>query len=245
IERNLLLVKVAKSKLARRRDDKNDKVTKPEELVRLYDLLLQNTADLSDLVSSGRDKKPEEVSFAEECECKTLAFRAERCFYVAKSYSVAGKRAEAYALYHHVRNLAEDALRKFKMLNGDYKNMIKDLEDLCKECRSNSCIEHALGIMEENKDQENISKRISNISLTGSERLEKFLLDKLDAYESAVGDSNVKCAPRIAPFPLAFQAISRTPIVLDLAYNHIEFPSLESRMKKGKQKGGFMSRIWG
>ena len=41
IERNLLLVKVAKSKLARRRDDKNDKVTKPEELVRLYDLLLQ------------------------------------------------------------------------------------------------------------------------------------------------------------------------------------------------------------
>ncbi|MED6169352.1 hypothetical protein PIB30_020658 [Stylosanthes scabra] len=121
IERNLLLVKVAKSKLARRRDDKNDKVTKPEELVRLYDLLLQNTADLSDLVSSGRDKKPEEVSFAEECECKTLAFRAERCFYVAKSYSVAGKRAEAYALYHHVRNLAEDALRRFKTLNSDYQ----------------------------------------------------------------------------------------------------------------------------
>ncbi|RYR44894.1 hypothetical protein Ahy_A08g041170 isoform C [Arachis hypogaea] len=252
IERNLLLVKVAKSKLARRRDDKNDKVTKPEELVRLYDLLLQNTADLSDLVSSGRDKKPEEVSFADECACKTLAFRAERCFYVAKSYSVAGKRAEAYALYHHVRNLAEDALRKFKSLNGDYKcvlnptcwqNMIKDLEELCKQCRSNSCIEHALGIMEENKDQENISERISNISLTGAERLEKFLLDKLDVYESAVGDSNVKCAPRIASFPPPFQAISRTPIVLDLAYNNIEFPSLESRMKK--QKGGFMSRIWG
>lgn len=41
IERNLLLVKVAKSKLAKRNDDKNEKVTKPEELVRLYDLLLQ------------------------------------------------------------------------------------------------------------------------------------------------------------------------------------------------------------
>ena len=35
-------------------------------------------ADLSDLVSSGRDKKPEEVSFSEECACKSLAFRAER-----------------------------------------------------------------------------------------------------------------------------------------------------------------------
>ena len=38
----------------------------------------QNTADLSDLVSSGRDKNPEEVSFSEECACKSLAFRAER-----------------------------------------------------------------------------------------------------------------------------------------------------------------------
>ncbi|CAJ2676699.1 signal recognition particle subunit SRP68 [Trifolium pratense] len=246
IERNLLLVKVAKSKLAKRNDDKNEKVTKPEELVRLYDLLLQNTSDLSDLVSSGRDQKPEEVSFAEECSFKTLAFRAERCFYVAKSYSVAGKRAEAYALYCRARSLAEDALKKLQTLDGNNKTMIKELEVFSNECRSNSCIEHALGIMEEKKTQENISEGISNISLTGAERLEKFLLEKLDVYESAVGDSNVKSAPRIAPFPPAFQAIARNPIVLDLAYNTIEFPSIENRMKKDKRaKGGFISRIFG
>ncbi|KAG5041379.1 hypothetical protein JHK85_013855 [Glycine max] len=246
IDRNLLLVKVAKSKLAKRHDDKNEKLTKPEELVRLYDLLLQNTGDLSDLVSSGRDKKPEEVIFAEVCSCKSLAFRAQRCFYVAKSYSVAGKRAEAYALYCRARNLADDALKKFQMLDGDNKTMMKELEDLCNECRSNSCIEHALGIMEEKKTQENLSERVSNISLTGTERLEKFLLEKLDVYESAVGDSNVKCTPRIAGFPPAFQAISRNPIVLDLAYNMIEFPPIENRMKKDrKAKGGFISRIFG
>ena len=39
---------------------------------------LQSTADLSDLVSSGRDRKPEEVAFADDCELKSLAFRAER-----------------------------------------------------------------------------------------------------------------------------------------------------------------------
>lgn len=246
IERNLLLVKVAKSKLAKRNDDKNEKLTKPEELVRLYDLLLQNTSDLSDLVSSGRDQKPEEVSFAEECSCKSLAFRAERCFYVAKSYSVAGKRAEAYALYCRARSLAEDALGKLQKLDGNSKTMVKELEVLCNECRSNSCIEHALGIMEEKRTQENISEGISNISLTGAERLEKFLLEKLDVYESAVGDSNVKSAPRIAPFPPAFQAIARNPIVLDLAYNTIEFPDIQNRMKKDKRaKGGFISRIFG
>ncbi|KAF3948224.1 hypothetical protein CMV_025754 [Castanea mollissima] len=232
IERNQLLVTLAKSKLTRRRDDKNEKVTKPEELVRLYDLLLQNTADLSDLVSSGRDRKPEELAFSEECALKSLSFRAE---------SLAGKRAEAYALYCRARSLAEDVLQKFRTLNEN-DQIIKELKMLCDECRSNSCIEHATGIMEEVKAPENLSKRVSNLSLTGADKkLEKYLLEKLDSYESAVGDSNVKGVSRIEVFPPAFQAIPRNPIVLDLAYNFIEFPSLESRMKK--EKKGFL-RLW-
>ncbi|KAI3519001.1 hypothetical protein L1887_07961 [Cichorium endivia] len=57
IDCNQLLVSVAKSKLSKTRDEKNEKVTKPEELVRLNDLLLQNTADLADMLRSGRDRK--------------------------------------------------------------------------------------------------------------------------------------------------------------------------------------------
>lgn len=73
-------------------------------------------------------------------------------------------------------------------------------------------------------------------------QLDKFLLEKLEAYESAVGDSRAKNVPRIEAFPPAFQAIPRNPIVLDLAYNFIDFPSLENRMKKDKK--GFISRLW-
>ncbi|GJS87202.1 DNA-directed DNA polymerase [Tanacetum coccineum] len=47
IERNQLLVSIAKSKLGKSLDEKNEKVTKPEEFVRLCDLL-QNISDLSD-----------------------------------------------------------------------------------------------------------------------------------------------------------------------------------------------------
>ncbi|KAK4569235.1 hypothetical protein RGQ29_004580 [Quercus rubra] len=217
--------------------------SKPEELVRLYDLLLQNTADLSDLVSSGRDRKPEELAFSEECALKSLSFPAERCFYLAKSYSLAGKRAEAYALYCRARSLAEDALQKFRTLNeNDQDYIIKELKMLCDECRSNSCIEHATGIIEEVKAPENLSKRVANLSLTGvDKKLVKYLLEKLNSYESAVGDSNVEGVSRIEVFPPAFQAIPQNPIVLDLAYNFIEFPSLESRMKK--EKKGFL-RLW-
>ncbi|GFZ08033.1 signal recognition particle-related [Actinidia rufa] len=243
VERNQLLVSLAKSKLSKTRDDKNEKVTKPEELVRLYDLLLQNTSDLLDLVSSGRDRKPEELAFGEECELKNLVFRAERCFYLAKSYSVAGKRAEAYALYCRARSVAYDSLKKLQSLANADQVMVKELKTLCDDSRSSSCIEHATGIIEEEKAPETLSKRISTISLTGADKkLEKFLTDKLETYESAVGDSNTKGVPRIESFPPAFQATPRNPIILDLAYNTIEFPSLENRMKKDKK--GFMSRLW-
>ncbi|KAM3320240.1 hypothetical protein CQW23_07391 [Capsicum baccatum] len=243
IERNQLLVKIAKSKLNKVRDDKNEKVTKPEELVRLYDLLLQNTADLSDLVSSGRDRKLEEVALAEECELKSMVFRAERCFYLAKSYSLAGKRTEAYALYSRARSLADAALMKLQSANAADQVMIKELRTLYNEIRSNSCVEHAKGIMEEENAPENLSKKISNISLTGADKkMEKLLMEKMDMYESAVGGANMKVVPRIETFPPAFQSVPRNPIVLDLAYNLIEFPSLDARMKKDKK--GFISRFW-
>ncbi|KAH9623709.1 hypothetical protein KSS87_013423, partial [Heliosperma pusillum] len=231
IERNQLLVKIAKSKLTRSRDDRNEKVTKPEELVRLYDLLLQNVADLSDLVTSGRDSRPGEIVFADECTLKSSVFRAERCFYLAKSYSLAGKRAEAYALYSRALSIAEDVLQA--MVNVE-PVMMEELRTFHRECRSNICIEHATGIIEEQKVPENLSKKMSNMTLAGTDKKDKFLAEKLDEYEAVISEPNTKAPPRIDAFPPAFQTIPRNPIVLDLAYNMIEFPSLENRMKKAR-----------
>ncbi|KAM0033288.1 putative signal recognition particle subunit SRP68, SRP68 domain superfamily [Helianthus debilis subsp. tardiflorus] len=240
IERNQLLVSIAKSKLSKAQ---NEKVTKPEELVRLFDLLLQNTSDLSDLLSSGRDRKEEEVALIEECEIKELIFRAERCFFLAKSYSSAGKRTEAYSLFSFARSLAENALKKLRSATSRDQVTIKELETLYNNCRSNSCIEHAMGIMEHEKAPEDLSKKISTVSISGTDRkAEKFLIEKLDSYESAVGDSSTKVAPRIAAYQPSFQAIARSPIVLDLAYNSIDFPSIDNRMKQDKK--GFISRLW-
>ena len=65
----------------------------------------------------------------------------------------------------------------------------------------------------------------------------------LEVYESAVGDPSLKSVPRIERFPPLFQAVPCNPIVLDIAYNSIEFPSLENRIKKDKK--GIFSRLWG
>ncbi|CAL5396949.1 unnamed protein product [Camellia sinensis] len=70
----------------------------------------------------------------------------EGCFYLATSYSLAGKRTEAYALYCRAHSLANDALKKFKSLTTADQVMIKKLKMLYDDSRSNSCIEHATGI---------------------------------------------------------------------------------------------------
>ncbi|KAM3255777.1 hypothetical protein ACQJBY_048763 [Aegilops geniculata] len=254
IERNQLLVSIAKSKFAKHRDEKNEKVTKPEELVRLYDLLIQNTTDLTDLVSSGRDKNEEENAFVHEYELKDLAFRAERCFYLAKSYSSVGKRAEAYALFCYARSLADSALQELansphKVLESNsnaltLQTLIQDLEALSFNCRSNSCIEHATGIMEDESAPERLSKGVSTISLGDDKRKDtKYLLDILGSYESALGEQSAKAPCRISQFPPPFQSVPCNPIVLDMAYNTIEFPNIENRMKK--EKKGLLRRFWG
>ncbi|PHT88986.1 hypothetical protein T459_04099 [Capsicum annuum] len=68
-------------------------------------------------------------------------------------------------------------------------------------------------------------------------------MEKLDTYESAIGEANMKVVPQIENFPPAFQPVPRNPIVLDLAYDLIEFPSLDAHLRKDKK--GFISRLWG
>lgn len=47
-----------------------------------------------------------------------LPYNLCRCFYLARSYSLAGKRTEAYILYGKARSLADTALKKLQSSNN-------------------------------------------------------------------------------------------------------------------------------
>uniref|UniRef100_A0A803NDH6 Signal recognition particle subunit SRP68 n=1 Tax=Chenopodium quinoa TaxID=63459 RepID=A0A803NDH6_CHEQI len=144
-----------------------------------------NLADLSDLVTSGRDSKGEEVAFAEECTLKSA--------FTWRNPTVwREKRAEAYALYSRALSVTENALQKLQSVENSEQGMMAELKALHQQCRSNICIEHATGILEEQKIPEKLSKKISNMSLTGADKKDKLLAEKLDVYEPAVSDSNTK-----------------------------------------------------
>jgi len=249
MERNQLLVSLVKSKLSRQHqglhEDKSEKITKPEELVRLFDTIVQNVTDLSDLATSGRDRNAEEETFAEEMAVKSLGFRAERCFYLAKSYSLAGKHTEAYALFSRAHEHAESALQGYRQLKNPNNSAMQELKELSDHCRAQRCLEHAMEIAEAGKVQDNISKGVSAISLINAENkaCEQYLYERLDVYESAVGAPESKESPHIEKFPPSFQAVPCKPIVLDTAVNAIEFPSLENHLKREDKKSLF-GRWW-
>ncbi|KAH9295427.1 hypothetical protein KI387_039015, partial [Taxus chinensis] len=167
------------------------------------------------------------------------------CFYVAKSYSLAGKRAEAYALFSRAREHADSAIQSYQPLKGSNTIAVQELKELSDHCRTQKCLEHAMEVAETGKVQDKIFKGVSAISLTDADKKvsSKYLLERLDSYESAVGTAESKETPHIEKFPPLFQSVPCKPIVLDTAINVIEFPSLEGRVKKEEKKSLF-GRWW-
>eukprot|EP00249_Psilotum_nudum_P017730 c26463_g1_i1 orf=110-1942(+) len=249
IDRNKLLVTHAKNRLNRHqsggKEDKGEKIAKPEELVHLYSTLIQNVTDLSDLTTSGRERSIDEISFAMELDAKRLTFQAERCFYLAQSYSLAGKYAEAYVLFCRAREHVDLALESCQHLKSFDEEALQELKDLLDRCRAQCCLVHATGVAEAAKIQESLQRGVASISLKHESLSQKektgYLLDRLDKYEPAITIFGSKEPPRIAQLPPSFQVVPCKPIVLDTAINSIDFPSLEGRLRKEDKRKGLFS----
>ena len=71
IERNLLLIDIAKGNL-KGRGRTGGKASKPDDLVRLYETLIENNDDLNELAPEG------DVDYAKEVAAKALSYKAMR-----------------------------------------------------------------------------------------------------------------------------------------------------------------------
>ncbi|MCO5602232.1 hypothetical protein L7F22_056360 [Adiantum nelumboides] len=252
MNRNLVLVTISKSRFSKQqqhllKEEKSDKSTKPQELVRLYDLLVQNLTDLLDLVTSGREQNIEETVFAADLGARKFLFQAERCFYLAHVHLAAAKYAQSYILYRRACEYSEISLKEYQQIKSqqasfEHQDVIEELERLSKECRIQSCLVHALGISEASKVQRSLQNGVAKMSLNKDDPKTKkagFLLERADDYEPMVALPGYKEPPRIIQLPPAFQAVACKPIVLDTAINAIVFPSLEAHLRKEDKKKGF------
>lgn len=237
INRNLHIIDNLLPNLGMEADGKT-KVTKPQDLARLFDGIIQMLNEL--LTLPGLE---EDVAFQFEVEAKIAFYKASRCFYVAFSYAQAKRWQESAALYERCLTYADAAVKGWSNIpdSKEKQEALAKMKELRQQVESKKYGLHAASILDV---AEGATGAVAN------QRPTKPLLDRLDEYvedpallggrgsaigNSASSSSSSKTQPNLVPFPPEFQPITCKPIFFDLALNNLEFPPLQHKMEQSKK----------
>ncbi|XP_045772074.1 signal recognition particle subunit SRP68 [Maniola jurtina] len=212
IERNNLLVQQAEE--ARKNNVQIDgKKVRPQDLTRLYEIILQNYAELQQLPGFEND-----TAYQKEIETELKAYRAFRCYYIAQVLTGLRRFREALAMLERCSTYTTESLAS-KLLD---KQLLEKLRVLQKDIESCKFEVHADSVLEDD-DEDEESKYTSGKSFKDK----KPLVDRLDDYreESQVLTKN----PNIFKMPPPMEAVPCKPLFFDLACNFIEFPNLDDK----------------
>ncbi|KAL5018150.1 hypothetical protein ScPMuIL_003872 [Solemya velum] len=232
VSRNLLLIEKLNQNLptGSSQQQEGKKITKPQDLVRLYDIITQSLNEV--LILPGLE---EDAALEHDISVRILGFKAFRSFYIAMSYAGMKKWTEASALYERVLSTAEDALAGYKKLptSSAYKSEVSSLTALMKQVDSLKYSCQASSILDTGDLSDNMPRTV-NHKQPLSQRLDQYIEDS-----SLTGKK-----PNIVSFPPDFQPIPCRPLFFDLALNHVEMPSLEDKMEQ-KKGGGITGLVKG
>lgn len=228
VKRNESMAHTLQAKLKETGADENKRGPRPQDLIRLYDIILQSLAELSTLQGLEDDH-----TFQKEVSLKTLVYKAYRCFFIAQSYVLVKKWSEALVLYERVLKYAKEVQSKAKSLNNSLKDL-PDIQELIAEVNAEKYSLQAAAILDTDEAPEVSSQHQVKDNMPLCERLENFHLDK-----TLVGKH-----PNLVQFPPEFQPIPCKPLFFDLALNHVAFPPLDDKVEQ-KGKGGLTGYIKG
>uniref|UniRef100_A0AAY4A8Q3 Signal recognition particle subunit SRP68 n=1 Tax=Denticeps clupeoides TaxID=299321 RepID=A0AAY4A8Q3_9TELE len=216
VRRNESMAQVLQAKLKEPQTDESKRGPRPQDLIRLYDIILQVPARPT----------PPHVS-------SSRVPHVTLCFFIAQSYVLVKKWSEALVLYERVLKYAREVQSKAKNLNNSLKDL-PDVQELIAEVNAEKYSLQAAAIL----DTEDVAETPSQLQVKDntplSERLENFHLDP----------ALVSKQPNLVQFPPEFQPVPCKPLFFDLALNHVTFPPLEDHVEQ-KGKGGLTGYIKG
>ncbi|XP_039880696.1 signal recognition particle subunit SRP68 [Simochromis diagramma] len=227
VKRNESMAHTLQAKLKEPEADENKRGPRPQDLIRLYDIILQSLAELSTLQGLEDDH-----TFQKEVSLKTLVYKAYRCFFIAQSYVLVKKWSEALVLYERVLKYAKEVQSKAKSLNNSLKDL-PDVQELIAEVNAEKYSLQAAAILDTDEIVE-VPQQLVKDNTPLCDHLETFRFDP-----SLVGKQ-----PSLVQFPPDFQPIPCKPLFFDLALNHVAFPPLDDKVEQ-KGKGGLTGYIKG
>lgn len=236
LDRNLLLVGSMIDKLLdEEKDKKKDKKksTTPVDVVRLYEVILQNIGDLQQMPGVEENDK-----LVKELNAKAAAYKAHRCYYLAKEYTSQGQWKESLALFDRAETLVNAAKKELAVFKLNQE--ITGMDQIVKSIRQAKCVSKAQFILskaKQNQDDDVFETRSNATQQQGaeSEQGKVEVLARLDSFQV-----ERKGKPFLVNFPPNFESIPAKPIFFDVANNNIKYPDLKSKLAAEK-KGGWFS----
>ncbi|KAF6718898.1 Signal recognition particle subunit SRP68 [Oryzias melastigma] len=228
VKRNESMAHTLQVQLKETGADESKRGPRPQDLIRLYDIILQSLAELSTLPGLEDDHV-----FQKEVSLKTLVYKAYRCFFIAQSYVLVKKWSEALVLYERVLKYAKEVQSKAKSLSSSLKDL-PDVQELIAEVNAEKYSLQAAAILDKDETAEVTAPHQLKDNTPLCEHLETFRIDS-----ALVGKH-----PNLVPFPPDFQPIPCKPLFFDLALNHVTFPPLDDKVEQ-KGKGGLTGYIKG
>lgn len=208
------------------------KIARPEDLVRLYDIILQNYADLRDINSLDKDGDTYQM-----IDINTMFYRAKRCFYIAECHLGQSNWLNAIVLYDKCSQHIDLTLEAANAVNSKITQMIiEDLQALSKQIYSQRCSAQASAFLQ----TQLIDEEMKEITASDKNRM---LLESLEEFKLLKNENEL---PTLATLPPDFQTIPSKPTFFDISLNHIEFPNLDDRVEKESSGlSSFTKWIWG
>ncbi|XP_069685140.1 signal recognition particle subunit SRP68 [Periplaneta americana] len=245
IQRNLLMVESAQCALS----DKNEgggegRRTRPQDLTRLYEIILQNYGELQQLPGL-----EDNLQYQQEIETKTKAYRAFRCFYIAQSLVGLRRWREGMALYQRAEQYVKEALGANNASQALDNKLCNQLKTLKHDIEGQVFSAHAHSVLEGEGIQDEDGGAVQ-VGTKTNYRSKKPLFERLGEYRE--DPSLVSRTPNVYKLPPDMRPIPCKPLFFDLAFNFVEFPSLEDKTEAaaGGKKGGagltgFVKGLWG
>lgn len=222
LERNLCLVAQAKQNMEESAEKSNEgaKKVRPQDVSRLYEIILQNITELQQLNGLETDS-----GYQKEMETLAQAFKAFRCYYIAVTLVKMKRWKEAVSMYERSTKYAAEAVK----FNVKDFNLGPDLKALTKTIEGSKFSAHAYSVLETDGQEETV--------LYGkAQKSSKPLFERLDQYKEdpTLNSRN----PNVYKMTPEMEAIPCKPLFFDLALNFIEFPSLDDKVESPGKKGG-------
>lgn len=208
-----------------------EQAKKPQDSVRLYDIILQQMTELKELSGLEENKK-----YQEEIANQTTLFKAYRSYYLAKANTVARRWRESLIVYKSSLKFIESIVTS---------NASKEIKDkalkLRKDIQSEVYVAQAHCVIEDTVEQPT-----EYLTAKNTPKIKTPLIDRLDEYKEDTGI--ITKSAKIVNMP-SMEPVPNKPLFFDLASNFVQFPDLSDKLdqpqNKPKQSAGMSGFVKG